>query len=92
MRSAYEIGPPLASESISFFASSNKLKATARFLFSGLLISELQKEKHKKGKIKVVIRSMFMKSIKLDQHQIGGKRVQNVFTKKSHVASLQNYF
>lgn len=51
MRSAYDIGPPLEYESISFFASSIKLNAAARFLFSGLLISELQKEKkHKKKK------------------------------------------
>lgn len=61
MRSAYDIGPPLEYESISFFASSNKLNAPARFLFSGLLISELQKEKkHKKKErnIKVILSSI----------------------------------
>jgi hypothetical protein len=54
MRSAYEIGPPLEYESISFFASSNKFKAAESPLFSGLLNSELQARKNMEKKIKVI--------------------------------------
>lgn len=55
MRSANDIGPPLAYESISFFDSSNKFKAAEIPLFSGLLISELQAGKiMNKNKINVV--------------------------------------
>uniref|UniRef100_A0A2P2M1N2 Uncharacterized protein MANES_18G064300 n=3 Tax=Rhizophora mucronata TaxID=61149 RepID=A0A2P2M1N2_RHIMU len=43
IRSAKEMGPPLEYESISFLASSNKVKATESPLFSGLLISELKR-------------------------------------------------
>jgi hypothetical protein len=41
-------------ESISFFASSNKLKAEESPLFSGLLNSELQTTKNMEKKIKVI--------------------------------------
>lgn len=40
------MGPPFEYESISFFASSNKLRAAENFSFSGLEISELHGRKH----------------------------------------------
>lgn len=40
------MGPPFEYESISFFASSIKLKAAESFSFSGLEISELHSRKH----------------------------------------------
>lgn len=43
------MGPPLEYESISFFASSMKLRAAENFTFSGLEISELHgRRKHEK--------------------------------------------
>lgn len=42
------MGPPFEYESISFLASSNKLRAAERFSFSGLEISELHGRKHVK--------------------------------------------
>ena len=42
------MGPPLEYESISFFASSKKLRAADNFSFSGLEISELHGRKHGK--------------------------------------------
>jgi len=50
------MGPPLEYESISFFASSKKLRAADNFSFSGLEISELHGRKHGKKLIDLLLK------------------------------------